>query len=334
LIRRVAALLAILAALLGAPSAALAAPPNQLADGEAWPTTGTPDTVFGLSVRYVSIRGMPAVSVTAEVGTLSVPLELAAGTAVDGTWTGSTELRPGTWPVTFHADASQGPDQTISGPTLSVAAPEAPAPTASGTPGGRDVQPSERPSQDGGPVDDEPSPSQDVKPGAGPRSSHGPAVASPAPTSRGGNARAGSSATPDPRPRSSASPAGPRGTPAERPSPPMPSRSSHAAPLPSQGDADRDIRGPLLLLGAVVSVTTVALLGTGWLLAARERGERPQPAPPGPARRRRPRRRVDPGDDDPVLAALGLDQAQSEPQSPRRGAVRGASPRPPRGRQR
>ena len=62
--RRVAALLAIMAALAGAPSSVSAALPNQLSQASVTPLSGDTSTVFVVTVRYRSAAGHPATAVT------------------------------------------------------------------------------------------------------------------------------------------------------------------------------------------------------------------------------------------------------------------------------
>ncbi|MBW3612772.1 MAG: hypothetical protein KY392_02795 [Chloroflexi bacterium] len=109
--------LATVAALLGAPPSASAAV-NLLHSPSASPLTGTTDTVFRLGVNYEG--RFAARSVSATVGGSTVEMALIAGSSTSGTWQGGVRLPPGTWPVTFSADAERGEDPTLVGPILVV----------------------------------------------------------------------------------------------------------------------------------------------------------------------------------------------------------------------
>lgn len=132
--RRVAwvALLAALAAAFAVPwSGASAAAPNQLSSPSVSPTTGGTTTTFSFSVQYVGLY--PATKVTALVGSQTIVLNLSSGTAMDGTYTGSSTLAAGTWTVTFTAVPTKRNSPTISGGTVTVAGPT-PSPAPSVTP--------------------------------------------------------------------------------------------------------------------------------------------------------------------------------------------------------
>ena len=64
--RRVSVLVAILAALVWAPSSVFAAAPNQLSQASVTPASGGTSTVFVVTVRYRSTAGNPATAVTAK----------------------------------------------------------------------------------------------------------------------------------------------------------------------------------------------------------------------------------------------------------------------------
>jgi hypothetical protein len=354
---RAVLMLAVLAALMGAPSPLLAAPPNRLTEPSVTPATGTTLTSFVLSVRYTSDRGTPAQSVLAEVGLVSVTLGLVSGTAVDGVWSGSSLLPPGTWPVTFRAAADQGPQPSVAGPVLRVTSvllpspsdaivdPLPSAPVASSTPnaapGTSEASPPE--TAEPRPVrSDTPSPvaSGEAAPAGDPHAA-GASGGAGGGTSKPGAGGGESSAAPEPAPNGSAGAAAGGGEPSGDPA----SRGSQAPPGDDPGLLEGHPDEPataslLLLLGVVVSVAAVTLLGTGWMLASRARDDEPEPSPRAAARRlggrssaaadaieeRRARRRARqlPGHD-PVLAAMGLDA--EEPKDPTRGVARGATPR-------
>jgi len=97
------------------------------------PTSGRTTTTFVFSVQYVSANN-PATSVVALVGTRTVPLSLFSGTALNGTYRGSSLLPAGSWLVTFLATAPKN-DPTFTGPTVVVlAVTPAPTPTRRPTP--------------------------------------------------------------------------------------------------------------------------------------------------------------------------------------------------------
>ena len=349
---RAALVLAFLAALLGAPSPLLAAPPNQLTDPSATPATGTTLTRFGLSVRYTSSHGNPATGVVAEIGVVTVDLALASGSHVDGVWSGSTLLAAGTWPVTFRASAGKGPQPSVAGPILRVSVVELPSPS----------DPIVRPA----PSEPAASPTPATVPGASqatadptavpkPAKSGKPSAATsgePAPAGGGtgdggpsgggsGGGTGASSAAPEPAPHGSAGLAVSGGA-ASNDGASRASGSPRAGEDPGLLEGDPDHPGAtnlLLLLGVIVSVATVALLGTGWMLASRGRDDEPEPSPAGASGRsarmrgpggadieeRRARRRAQRLlGHDPVLAAMGLDS--EDPPAPTRGSARGASP--------
>ena len=124
-IHRCAALLAICCMML-TPALAAAAAPNQLRGGSVTPGSGTTQTTFTFSVTYSSEKDFPATSVVALVAGRSVQLQLVSGSASAGTYRGSAALAAGRWPVTFEAQAAQGPAASMAGPTIVVSAPPAP----------------------------------------------------------------------------------------------------------------------------------------------------------------------------------------------------------------
>jgi hypothetical protein len=309
--------------------------------------------------------------VSAEIGVVTVDLELASGSNLDGVWSGSALLPVGTWPVTFRASVDQGPQPSVAGPILQVTSGVVPAhsdpivrpvptePAASSTPAPVPVasQPTANPSVEpepaksgkpSAPTSAEPAPAGGGSVGGGGTSGSGTSGSdtsgnstSGSGTSEGGTG--GSSAAPEPAAHGSAGLAGSSGARtndgAARASG---SAQSDVEPGLLEGDQDEPgVGNLLLLLGVVVSVATVALLGTGWMLASRGRDEELEPSPghaSGRAARgrgaaaadgieeRRARRRAQrlPGHD-PVLAAMGLDP--DDPPAPTRGSARGASPR-------
>jgi hypothetical protein len=361
--RRGFLILAILTALLGAPSAALAAPPNVLTAPVVTPAAGTTATTFSLSVQYVSVAGNPATDVTASIGGRSLVMWLAAGTATGGTWTVSTTLPVGTWPVIFRAAAARGPQPTVNGPTVVVLA--APAPVTTAAPSVR--APTPTPSRQASIVD-----------GSGDTSTASAVPANPAvapdPTdSPAAEARPSTGAAPvEPAPAASAGMLAPAAEPvattlpgtAGMDSTPAPGAMTSGTPDPGSLSPVGRARSSEGLLGdassttwaimvvGLVGVAVVALAGTGWLLlgSRRRRGDpmvtvtaAPAPATLPPSgestdqllsRRSRQRARIR-ATDDPVLASMGLDEpAEGRPRGSQvhRGAgTRDVSRRRPRG---
>jgi hypothetical protein len=126
--------LAVLAALLGAPTMASAAV-NSLHSPVLSPSSGTPSTMFVLRVTYSGT--FPAVRVDAVVAGLALPMMRMSGTAESGAWQASTTLPPGVWPVVFTATTTRGNSPVLPGGSLAVsvpAAPPTPAPSAQRTP--------------------------------------------------------------------------------------------------------------------------------------------------------------------------------------------------------
>ena len=91
--------------------------------------SGTTATSFDFSVAYNSSQPVRnALSVWAEVGSVTVPLTLASGNTHAGTWTGSSTLPVGSWQVTFHATIAADPQpEPFIGPVVTVT--QAPTPT-------------------------------------------------------------------------------------------------------------------------------------------------------------------------------------------------------------
>lgn len=118
--RRASTILAMLAALMVAPSSVSAANPNQLSAATVQPSTGTTSTTFVLSVTYTSGAGNAATSVTATVAGRTIPMTISSGTPLNGRWVATTTQLPvGAWPVTFEAVA-KGQDPRISGGPITV----------------------------------------------------------------------------------------------------------------------------------------------------------------------------------------------------------------------
>ena len=333
-VRRGLLILPILAALLGVPSAALAAPPNALAAPSVSPLVGSTATTFIFSVQYVSTGGNAATGVTVSVAGRTWAMRLTAGTSTSGTWTASSTLPAGSWPVAFRAAAAKGPQPSANGPIVSVVAapvatappPPPPAPARTATPA-----PSRQASVEQGtgtatpttgPAPGAPAatPRPDASTPTGPGASGTPGSAEPAHVASEGTRPAGGTTA-------SAAPGGGSGAVSRAPGA-VAAESSDALPV---GRA-RSSAAPVMLLG-MVAVAAVALAGTAWLLlAGRRRGDEldpmrvgsPQPAalPRNMAatdqllsRRGRRRSRIQ-ATDDPVLASMGLDEpAEGRPRA-------------------
>jgi hypothetical protein len=329
--RRASTILAMLAALLGAPSLVSAAAPNQLTQPSLQPIAGTTETPFVLSVAYRSEAGNPASAVTANVAGRTISMSIVAGTHVDGSWRATTLLPLGSWTVTFNAVA-KGNDPQISGGMITVSGPQ---PTPSG-PGGSTPDAASEPA----------SPAQTAAPDP---------VATAAPSSGGAAPSRGAQPT---APASNASPAPAPGIPGAGTRPSggnggaEPSASAAVvvpAPddsqTPSQRGATGVIDGPsssdplnAILLFGFAGVAAVAMIGVGWLLvtgrqrdaesSAADAGSTVDPAIkaiPTVEQRALRRARISRAND-PILAALGLpeNEALEEPRkaSPRRRRAR------------
>ena len=125
--------LAILAALLGAPSIASAAS-NELTAPDVSPARGTVDTVFTFTVDYEGRFG--ATGVTVAVGGKLLALTRISGSPEAGTWAGSATLPAGAWAPLFAATVEQGGPPLVSGPTVTVLRLVTPSPTSPQSVGG------------------------------------------------------------------------------------------------------------------------------------------------------------------------------------------------------
>lgn len=355
---------AILAALLGAPSVASGAG-NTLSSPQVSPGTGTIDTVFTLTVSYEA--RLPATTVTAAVGGKLLTMSRVGGTPESGTWSARGTLPAGRWAPLFTATDYRGHTFTVIGSLVSVSgsAPPAAAPQPSMISSPKSPQ-----SADEGvvPVDsDGPAPDAGIAPGADPAPGGGDAPSDPAPD--GGDAPSdpapgaapAEDADPDPsadtEPGSSPSGAGgstndPDSAPrTEAPATPGSSgigSSPSLAPglgAPSSGAvapsgwppsfptskpdvgastrtggndellAEDDLLQTVVLVG-LAGVAAVALVGTMLLVIGRRRVAERDGDSPGAAaaateallERRTVARAHVRLDDDPIVAALGLDE--------------------------
>ncbi len=296
------------------PASARAAGPNELLAPSASPATGTTATSFTFTVRYRSSKEWPALSVTASAAGKTMPLRRVSGNATNGTWSGSARLPAGNWVVTFSADAKQGPDPSVTGPTLRVTAP-APQPTPKPTP-----KPTPRPTPKPTP---RPTPKPTPKPTpvstqvAALQPPPPSAVATPQPTSAneapapGGG---GANLTPSPKSSPSHRPS-PAGTEASGWSHASPGRLEAGPPGPGEGRDGGSVRLdgllPFVVAGAIV--TLIGALAA-WLLRRRADDE-PEPSAPSqrtsPAAPPRTRPRQAAANEDPILAALGVGREET-----------------------
>jgi hypothetical protein len=308
--RRASTVLAMLAALVMAPSSVSAAKPNELLSASVVPTSGTVSTPFVLSVRYVSEAGNPATAVTATVAAQTILMANTSGTALDGTWTAVTQLPAGSWTVTYTAVVAKGPVPTVRSGTISVAQSSAPNPVESAGASSREPSPSRgaQPS----------APTSNTSPGAEPVSSAG-AVANPSADNGGVEPLA----TPD----GAAGPAG-RGA--------VPSGGGGGATAGSDDPSSPDLLNMVLLLG-IVGVAAVALVGVGWIaitgrrndpeasLADARIGADPAVRAIPTVEQRAIRRARLNQSNDPILAALGL--PDNDPPPPAADELEGRRPR-------
>ena len=343
-LRRVTMVLAIMAALAGAPSSVSAAPPNQLSEASVAPSSGGSSTLFVVSVRYVSPAGNPAIGVTASGGGQIAVLTLFSGTATDGVWRGTITLPPGSWEVTVQANVVKGASPSMLAGTVSVG----------GTTG--------EPFPSGGEV-----PSFGPGPGAGGGGTSSSPAAQPAATRPPSTAASQAPARSSTAAAPSQPPTGPASSGAE---PARPGRSGEAPTrspgvrlsgasdgaqrspdaTPTMGGAPapgRDDGGlGLFLAMGLLGVGTVALVGSAWVILAGRRDRRAITAPQSSAtdpgvsaaaivEQRALRRARLRSTDDPILAAMGLpdDKVTPDPVPPTRGKkarTRGRRRRPTR----
>jgi hypothetical protein len=368
-ILRALTVLAILAALTGAPSSVLGTT-GELSDAQASPTAGTTETTFSVAVRYDG--RFPALAVTALVAERTVNLKLTSGTATSGTWSGTVSgLLLGSWPVVFTALPELGNDLTLAGLPLTVTAGATPLPTIGS------LDPSAPDSRNPGDGSDgttvpEPDPTQDTVSPTSPDEAVDPPNTTPtaptAPTAPAeavmpvGNESTGPASGPPPDAATRPSPetsapihdgaetarrpdagtvAGPgRGAGAD-------TRAADAGSgqTPAATSAD-DTLNTVLFVG-LSGVAAVAIIGAALLAAGRWR--RRPPEEPGPVRaattqrdevdqllmRRTLRRGRSRLAEDPIVAALGIDRSSDERRRVRRRAEQvgrgpGERPRPER----
>jgi hypothetical protein len=324
--------LAMIAALLGAPSVASAAA-NVLVSAQVSPSTGTIETEFTLAVTYDGKSDALAVRVS--VAGRVLDMGLVSGTPTAGTWRVRTTLPAGTWPVVFTAVVERGNPPTLAGLTLTVIGLDTPPPTIDATEPA-DTQPNGPtggPDQPAGGTDTPPAPDEPAAPVEEGTTSDSPAALPASTTPRvapqGTAAALGTTVT-------AAVEEGEHETPAEQAAPAANAPSGRPAPAADDetaGEPDRtsgvdeeDGLLSMVLLIGLAGVAAVAVGGTALLLATRRR-ERPADGPPAPMADARDRTAV-PGEggvsemadrqalrrarlrmtDDPIMTALGIDE--------------------------
>jgi hypothetical protein len=320
--RRAIVVLAMLAALVIAPSSVFAARPNELLGAAITPSAGTTATLFALSVNYSGSNA--ASGVTATVAGKTVALWLSSGGQLEGTWTGATTLPAGSWVVTFQAIISKKPDPIATAGPVSVSLGVTQPPSSPVT-----SQPSDTTESAGASPSAEPKPQQSAAP-----SSNGSATPAGGNADPSGGAAAAASEAP------SASHQGNREAPHGRSSRAHASSSlvggaAPARPTATAGTAGdtpavgRELVGMVLLFG-IAGVGAGALLGAAWIIiiSRRDRAEpsvavappidAAVPAMPTVEQRASRRARLRPSDD-PILAALGLHDEEPLPPDGERG---------------
>lgn len=274
---RTAFLAAAVVALLSAP-AAVSAKANELSAASVSPISGTTSTTFVFRVHYT---GFAAQSVSVTVAGRNLRMSRVSGSATDGVFGVSGRLPAGRWSVTFSASADKGPQATLSGPTVTVSAPTvAPAPSASPPPRAPSATPTPRPTAAQTSTQSTQQSSAKPTPAAGSSgTAHQPGTAATdAPAVAGTGATRSTPGATGASPNTAAGSTDGRGsgTTGTRGSPPgatisgqslNPGGSAAGSPLPGPaGSAVWDI-----LLVGLLSVGTVAMGGTVWLMLGRRR---------------------------------------------------------------
>lgn len=325
--------LAIIAALSGAPSSASAAV-NELSSSQVSPGSGSVTTLFTFRVRYDG--GFPAATVSVTVAGLTVPMVLESGSLTAGWWTGASVLPVGAWSTSFLATATRGPAATVVGPVVTVAGSATPPPVWAGpTSPSSGATPASAPVGD--PVEATTPPEEAA---ATTEAIAGPEPEAPGPNSAPLHGSDGADAPSDdgtvakPGPGGSgddgaAAPAG-NGAPAASPFT-LASPAHGATRIRSAADTEsRDERATsdglvanVLLLG-LVGVASVAIIGTLLLIASRRREPKRATLTTAPSvaddalRRRMARSGGARPADDPIVAALGVDDEMAARRAIRR----------------
>jgi hypothetical protein len=319
--RRVTVLLAIMAALAGAPSSVSAAAPNALSEATVLPASGDTSTLFFVTVRYSSPAGNPTTGVTVQVGAHQANLALISGTTTDGIWSGTITAAPGSWDVTVQAAVAKGPQPSVLAGSIIVAG--EPQPPASPSDGGPPSFGSGS-GGDGGAIPSTPAPAPVTPPPTVTVATPAPARSSsepdpplppthPAPgVAAVGPGRGGEGPTRTPRPE----PAG-----SDDPAPQSPDASATVGAFPGPVGGNDDLSG--VLFWGMLGVVAVALAGSAWIFLAVRRDRRAAaaaagapPTDPGViaaaiVEQRALRRARLRSSDDPILAAMGLPDEDS-----------------------
>ena len=322
--------LAMVAALIGAPSGVSAAA-NTLLSAQASPTTGTTDTDFTLTVTYDGRSD--ALAVRASLAGRVLDMGLAGGTPSAGTWRVRTTPPAGTWPVVFTATVERGNPPTLAGLTLTVIGLDTPPPTIEATEPTDDAPsvPPAAPDEPAGGMDTPPAPDEPAAPVEEGTTSDEHDIlpaGSPPPVTPPGTAEAVDA------PVTAAGGGDEHDAPSERDAPAATAPSAIPAPVaddetvdepdPAPSVEDDNLLAMVLLIG-LTGVAAVALGGTAFLLATRRREQRadgPSTSMAGArgateatdelgvsdmADRQALRRARLQMTDDPIMAALGID---------------------------
>jgi hypothetical protein len=350
---RAAIIVAVVAALSGAPSSVSAAA-NQLTSPQVSPGSGSVTTVFTFRVRYDG--AFAATSVSVAVAGLSLPMVLQSGSPTAGWWTTASVLPVGAWSTTFSSTAARGPAATVQGPAVVVAAP-ATAPPASAIP----TTPSGGATPESVPIGGSgdgtaATPAPDAAPdgataSSGPTSAPGDGLSAPEPAPDGGTDPAPGGGT-ETDPDAGTAENGGDEPPADDGAPaasggrgPSPADGATRARTPGdttsgEGTAAADDLVSTLLLIGLAGVASVAVIGTLLLMAGRrrepQRATAAASAPVGAAavRPRIARRASTSPADDPIVAALGVDDEMAARRAIRRARATRVSDDPPAGRPR
>jgi hypothetical protein len=224
-----------------AAGSTVAAPANELLNGNVNPNSGTTTTSFDFIVRYDSGQDNRPTNVVAVAGNVIIPLKLVSGTAAHGQYRGTAKLPAGRWPIMFQA-AAHGNDPSLDGPTVKVT--KAPKPSA--TP-----RPTPRPT---------PAASIAPRPSAAPQTT---APTTPAPATSAPSRRP-SRATPKSTPRQTALAGGGLTTP----------RPNATADPAAGGGTDAERQLVTILIGGLIAIGALALIGMFAVLRDRRRRSR------------------------------------------------------------
>ena len=312
------AILAVGAALLGAPFPASAAG-NGLTDAAATPTVVPPGELVWLSVTYEGTSA--AIAVSAEAAGLSFPLVRQSGSSTSGTWAAAVTLPVGTWTVVYRATTTHGKSPTLTGPSLTVG--QVPGATAVPGQSGADGATAIPISSDPGPAEPLPpaAPADSPPPVAG-----GSTPGEPPPAAPAENPPAVPPATGDEGAVPAAPPPAAAGTPPQ-PRADEPAGSTGGSPVVPSPDVGAALpEGPQpsgVPIGiGLVGLAAIAVVAAGLVAAGRERRRLEEAAPPVRQevaevldRRalRQGKTRLEP---DPIIAALGVDDAADGDQGP------------------